>query len=160
MGTRCVTIFKNRQVKYVYDSGNGSFHEDGFESVELFRMYRHWDGYPSGNGMDLANAIIAADKGNGKNNRNWAACMLAALFTGYNDYEIEGHDDEHGDLDYLYVVEGDYANYGGKGAVDKLPVTISVWDFGWDIDSRYDSVLDGEPIFSGTAYEFAERFGN
>lgn len=156
MGTRCVTIFKNRQVKYVYENGVYKG-EDGYESVELFRMYRHWDGYPEGHGMSLAEAVMEADEHADKNNRNWAACMLGYLFTSYSDYEIEEHDAEHGDLDYLYVVEGDYANYGGKDSIDILPVAIAVYEFPWD--GGYAAALAQEPIFKGSAYEFADRFG-
>lgn len=157
MGTRCVTILKNRQKRWTFDA-EGHISDDGFESVEVMRMYRHWDGYPEGNGMDIARAVIAADGDGHITNRNWAALLLAKLFSDYEDYEVEPRDDQHGDLDYLYVVEGDYANYGGKSRVDRLPVTIAVWEFGWDED--YDDVLGGAPLFKGTAYEFAERFGD
>lgn len=156
MGTRCVTIFKNRQVKYSIGEDN-RYHEDGMESVELFRMYRHWDGYPEGHGMSLAESVIEADAGSDRNNRNWAACMLGHLFTDYQDYEIEEHSAVHGDLGFLYVVEGDYANYGGKCPVEKLPVTITVWEYEWDCS--YETVMEHEPLFTGSAYEFAERFG-
>lgn len=39
----------------------------------------------------------------------------------------------------------------------KLPVIISVYGIGWD--ENYADVEKREPIFSGTAYEYIERFG-
>ena len=38
-----------------------------------------------------------------------------------------------------------------------MPVTISVYSVGWD--DSYSSILKREPIFSGTAYEYIEKFG-
>ena len=39
----------------------------------------------------------------------------------------------------------------------KLPVIISVYGIGWD--ENYADVEKREPIFSGTAYEYIEKFG-
>lgn len=47
--------------------------------------------------------------------------------------------------------------YWGKTKSGRLPITISVYGIGWDED--YDVAMEREPIFSGTAYEYIERFG-
>lgn len=55
------------------------------------------------------------------------------------------------------MVEGLVDHRWGAKHDGKLPVIISVYNIGWD-----DSYSDAEkhtPIFSGTAYEYIERFG-
>jgi hypothetical protein len=64
---------------------------------------------------------------------------------------------QHGDLEYLYVVEGIVDYRWGKTKDGKLPITISVYKIGWDED--YDVAMKRNPIFSGTAYEYIEKFG-
>lgn len=144
MGTRCVTIFRNVQRNWQTDEE---------ERVELLRFYRHWDGYPGGHGRDIAWAIQAANDDEGKDNRNWAQHVLAHLFSADADMELEGHDDEHGDLDYIYVVDGRYANYGGKHEVDEFAVMMSIYRCHYGAAS-YDDVFSEEPIYEGTAGDF------
>ena len=146
MSTRCATIvYQNTQY------GNGKS-----ETEELFRFYRHWDGYPEGHGKDIAAAILAAEHHyEGKlNNRNWCQKLFAFLFSRDADMEVETAEDEHGDLDYLYVIMGDYAAYGGKMPVDKLPVAMAVFRMHWD--ESYDTALKGESLFKGTATEYLD----
>ena len=156
MGTRCETIVRQK----TYTSA------DEYKVEELFRFYRHWDGYPDGHGLEIAKACLDAERAympkpdeysyrNCLTNRNWCQRLLVYLFNNETDMEVEplgGY--EHGDIDYLYVIEGEYADYGGKHAIDHLPVTITVWD-AWDGDS-YKSVMQDRPLFSGTAGEYVD----
>lgn len=154
MGTRCETIVRQRS----YTS------ETEYRVEDLFRFYRHWDGYPDGHGLDIAKACLEAEKAympkpheysyhNCLTNRNWCQRLLVFLFKSETDMEVEPLDGyEHGDLDYLYVIEGEYADYGGKNAIDHLPVTITVWET-WGCDG-YKSVMESEPLFSGTASKY------
>lgn len=41
---------------------------------------------------------------------------------------------------------------------DTLPITISVYQHSWD-EPYISTELNTEPIFSGTAYEYIEKFG-
>ena len=51
----------------------------------------------------------------------------------------------------VYMIDDDSAADG------KLPVIISVYGIGWD--ENYADAEKREPIFSGTAYEYIEKFG-
>ena len=139
MGTRCVTVFKNKQLNW--DTNEP-------ESVEVCRFYRHWDGYPDGHGADIARSVIEANDDTRKNNRNWAQHVLARLFSCVADMELEERDQRHGDLDYIYVVEGSYANYGGKQDVPSFDVTITCYRVSWD-----DGLIE---LFSGDAEQFLD----
>ena len=146
MSTRCATIVYQNSVY-----ANGTTKTD-----ELFRFYRHWDGYPSGHGLDIAAAMLTAEhhyKGE-LNNRNWCQKVFSILFTCNADMEVEPAGVEHGDLDYLYVIVGGYAAYGGKEKVDKLPAVMAVYRMEWD--QPYAEAMKGEPLFRGTASEYME----
>lgn len=89
MGTRCNILLKNGATKVW--------------------LYRHWDGYPSCTGADLARHIQKAD-GN-------AGTLLKNLLTQERDnepgrVEYELTNDVHGDIEWLYVIE-----FTRKGAV-------------------------------------------
>lgn len=146
MGTRSETIVRQR----TYTSPTE------YTTDELFRFYRHFDSYPSGHGADIATAILAADKRwKGEvNNRNWCQKVIGVLFAiTDSDMEVEPHDAyEHGDLEYIYVIEGDYADYGGKHGVEQLPVRMAVYETGWDVS--YAKAMSKEPLFEGTAQQF------
>jgi hypothetical protein len=137
---------------------------------ELFRFYRHCDGYPEGHGCDVATACVEAlRKGTEKhtspwgyefqtlNNRNWAQHVFGELFNMDCDLELEPMGTEHGDIDYLYVITGTYAAFGGKVPQDELPVIISIYSPGWD--EPFDEVMSGDPVFRGTAAELLEKYG-
>lgn len=146
MSTRCATIvYQNTQY-------GGNEHK----TEELFRFYRHYDGYPEGHGKDIAAAMLAAEHHyEGQlNNRNWCQKLFSFLFSCNTDMEVETAEVEHGDLDYLYVIMGGYAAYGGKMRVDKLPVAMAVYRMHWD--EPYETALKGEPLFKGTATEYME----
>lgn len=155
MSTRSVTIVRQRSY----------YGPSQYKVEELFRFYRHCDGYPEGHGLQMAKAFMDAEYlgtmngerwiSDGLNNRNWAQKCFAQLFACDCDLELETANSEHGDIDYLYVVEGDYERYGGKHNIDLLPVTIAVHSVVYDHwDADYKATLESEPLFRGTPREF------
>ena len=148
MSTRSATII--RQTTYWGEQA---------ETEELMRFYRHCDGYPEGHGMELAQAVTCADQAKPNpcywlaNVLNWF--MLQGPYSTCIEFEPKGC--QHGDLEYLYVVEGLVDHRRGAKHDGKLPVIISVYGIGWS--ENYADVEKREPIFSGTAYEYIERFG-
>ena len=163
MSTRSATIVRQQ-----------TNHGDGVTTDELFRFYRHCDGYPDGHGLQMAEAFIRAeDKGtrdsgrwisDGLNNRNWVQKCFAELFADDCDLEVEPLGTQHWDIEYLYVVEGQYADFGGKENIDSLPVTITLYDtyipnLSKNEEWSYERVMQEEPEFSGTPREYVEKFG-
>lgn len=149
MSTRSATII--RQTTY--------FGEDA-TTEEIMRFYRHCDGYPEGHGMDMANAIRNVDGLDGVRSSEWLSNFLLwfLIHSPYTPHvEFEPFGCQHGDLEYLYVVEGIVDRRWGKKEDGRLPVTISVYGIGWDED--YADAEKQEPLFSGTAYEYINRFG-
>ena len=149
MSTRSATII--RQTTYWGEEA---------ETEELMRFYRHCDGYPEGHGMDMANAIQNADGAVGYQGSEWLANFLNwfLIHSPYTPHiEFEPYGCQHGDLEYLYIVEGIVDRRWGATKSGKLPITITVYSIGWD--ESYSDAEKREPIFSGTAYEYIERFG-
>jgi hypothetical protein len=148
MSTRSATII--RQTTYWGEQA---------DTGEIMRFYRHCDGYPEGHGMELAQAVQNADRAQPRP-EEWLASVLN-WFMSQSPYstciEFEPKGFQHGDLEYLYVVEGIVEHRWGRTKSGKLPVTISVYGIGWD--ESYNDAEKREPIFSGTAYEYIERFG-
>ena len=149
MSTRSATII--RQTTYYGE------HPD---TEELMRFYRHCDGYPEGHGMDMAYAILCANGADGTV-EEWLTDFLR-WFIPYGQFSrhivFEPYGCEHGDIEYLYVVEGIVDHHWVKTEDGKLPVTISVYQHSWD-EPYISTELNTEPIFSGTAYEYIEKFG-
>lgn len=145
MSTRSATII--RQTTYWGETPS---------TEELMRFYRHYDGYPECHGMELARAIKAADD-LPIYPECWLQAVLAVFLDMDNAVEFEPFGYQHGDLEYLYVVEGIVDHRWGATKSGKLPVTISVYDIGWDED--YEVAMERTPIFSGTAYGYIEKFG-
>ena len=149
MSTRSATII--RQTTY--------WGEDA-DTEEIMRFYRHCDGYPEGHGLDMAKAVKSADTDNPRE-EEWLADVLKwfLILSPYTPYiEFEPYGCEHSDIEYLYVVEGTVDHRWGKTKDDRLPVTISVYQHSCD-EPYISTMLNTEPIFSGTAYEYIERFG-
>lgn len=148
MSTRSATII--RQTTYWGEEA---------ETEELMRFYRHCDGYPEGHGMEMAEAIRNADNDSTRPSQ-WLAGMLKWFLTS-NPYatniEFEDRHSQHGDLEYLYVVDGIVDHRWGKTDDGRLPVTINVYGIGFD--ESYADAEKREPIFNGTAYEYIDRFG-
>lgn len=148
MSTRSATII--RQTTYWGETP---------DTEELMRFYRHCDGYPQGHGMELAQAIKNADCTTSRSSE-WLSNVLKWFFARgpyATSIEFEPFGCTHGDLEYLYVVEGIVDHRWGATHDGKLPVTISVYSMGWDED--YYVVMERTPLFSGTAYEYIEKFG-
>lgn len=148
MSTRSATII--RQTTYWGEQA---------DTEEIMRFYRHCDGYPDGHGMELANAVLNADRAKPRPSE-WLATVLNwfLIWSPYSPcIEFEPYGCQHADLEYLYVMEGIVDRRWGATKSGKLPITISVYGMGWDED--YDVAMERTPIFSGTAYEYIERFG-
>lgn len=145
MSTRSATIVMDRRYTSPKD----------YEVKELFRFYRHCDGYPKGHGYQMARAFESVyDKveHNDLNNRNWVQHAFSEFFACDCDIEVEPYGVEHGDLEYLYVVTGSCDDFGGKHGVASMGVTIAVYGCGWD--EGYEDVMSGDPIFEGTPAEY------
>lgn len=149
MSTRSATII--RQTTYWGEQA---------ETEELMRFYRHCDGHPECHGMELAQAITCADQAK-LGPCYWLATVLSWFMLQSPRsacIEFEPFGCEHGDIEYLYVVEGIVDNRWCKTKDEKLPVTISVYQHSWD-EPYISTTLNTKPIFSGTAYEYIEKFG-
>lgn len=148
MSTRCMLIVKSRDIW-----GNDATHE-----YEALRVYRHCDGYPEGMEMDIAEACKSADEWHDRNNRNWAQPFLAALFASDADMEVCAPDEEHGDIEFLYVVTGIRDVSWGKVGVPSYGLEIAVYQPDWD--QTCEEAMKDEPVFTGGWREFMERFGS
>lgn len=149
MSTRSATII--RQTTYWGEEA---------DTEELMRFYRHCDGHPEDHGMELAEAVRNADRAQPRTTE-WLGTVLCwfLLHSPYSPcIEFEPYGCEHGDIEYLYVVEGIVDHRWGKTKDGKLPVTISVYQHSWD-EPYISTELNTQPIFNGTAYEYIERFG-
>lgn len=93
MSTRCVLIARSGAFPYSWD-GN---------LADLFQMYRHCDGYPEGMGRDICEIMRDWQEGRAEN-RSWTQALLAGLAERCS-YEIEPMNMEHGDLEYIYILE-------------------------------------------------------
>lgn len=146
MSTRSATII--RQTNYTGENA---------DTEELMRFYRHCDGYPEGHGIDMARAITLADK-KGFAPEHWVQGVLGFFFCKGVGIEFESFGCEDGDIEFLYVVEGIIDHRWGRRKDDTLPITISVYQHYSD-EPYISTELNTKPIFSGTAYEYIERFG-
>lgn len=127
------------------------------DTEELMRFYRHCDGYPEGHGIDMALSVIEVDGMAGIDPRSWCQPFLVSLLSKPITVEFEPPTCQHGDLEYLYVIDS-IADYRlGARHDGRLTVTINLYGMGWDED--YEVAMERTPIFSGTAYEYIERFG-
>lgn len=154
MSTPSVTIIKNRVLDWDTDEK---------KEVTIAKFYRHYDGYPSGHGADIASAIVDAALTKPKkymvldkeyvramlNNRNWCQHLFKELCKKDIDIEFVNADDKVY-ADYTYIITGEYANYGGKldidaeDYLDSINVKVYHGDEGDDI------------LFDGSAKEYAE----
>ena len=146
MSTRSATII--RQTTYWGETP---------DTEELMRFYRHCDGYPEGHGIDMAESIVEVDVWRQADTRAWCQSFLEKFLGRPCTVVFEPFGCTHVDLEYLYVVEGIVDHRWGATHDGKLPVTISVYSMGWDED--YYVVMERTPLFSGTAYEYIEKFG-
>lgn len=144
MSTRCAIVVRQRS----------RYGLDDMETEELLRIYRHFDGYPTCAGVYLADAL-GESFGNG-HDHSWALAFIAALFRmGENDYEIDPQGSVHGDIEYLYAVDGyvDYIDHA-EGA---SKCRITCWRTGW-VNGNYDEIMSREPLFSGSPGDWHDMY--
>jgi len=109
MGTRSLTRVIPRQ--------EGLSFNEGHKKVELafVNMYRHYDGYPEGHGLDLAEFLKDIEIVNGVpldakpgNHANGSGCLAAQMVKYFKDgtgyIYLHPHDNESGWEDYIYTV--------------------------------------------------------
>ena len=109
MSTRAQVRFATREVGV-------SFNEHP-EKV-IVQVYKHWDGYPSGHPTQLANWLVDKKIVNGIGRDTWnvanglgclAAQYIAAFKMEAGDLYVESPEhSEHGDIEYVTYVWGDY----------------------------------------------------
>lgn len=130
MGTSCVMYVEERVIDHDWDAEGHPV----TESVgRVAACYRHFDGYPDGMGLDIAQALGAASMSfHVKNNRNWAQGFLARLCAQDMDlefYPAGGVGDEVPVYaDFCYVVRGSLDVSGGKESTDPFEsVEVAVY---------------------------------
>ena len=142
MGTRSLTRIIPRQ--------DGLSFNEGHEKVELshVNMYRQYDGYPQGHGLDLAEflkdfKIINGIGGNAElgTHANGSGCLAAQMVKHFKEkvgnIYLFSPDDNKGWEEYIYTI------YPKEGE----PCYISIW-----------SVFEERCIFVGTALELIEKY--
>jgi len=142
MGTRSLTRIIPRQ--------DGLSFNEGHEKVELshVNMYRQFDGYPEGHGLELAEFLkdfniingIGGDAELGTH-ANGSGCLAAQMVKHFKEevgnIYLHPHNDDLGWEEYIYTV---YPK-GGE------PCYISIW-----------SVFEERCIFVGTASELIDKY--
>lgn len=155
MSTPAVTILKNR----VFD-----WETKEKKDVTVAKFYRHWDGYPTGHGADIAMALLNASlterkkyiRFDGKkcdksvlNNRNLCQHFLKELCKQDMDIEFIGND-ENLCGDFTYVITGEYDNFGGKSDVDNVEYLIRI------NVKVYCGDENDELLFDGNGFDYLE----
>ena len=142
MGTRSLTRIIPRQDGLSFAKG----HEKG--ELAYVNMYRHFDGYPSGHGVDLAEFLkdfkiingIGGDAELGTH-ANGEGCLAAQMVTHFKDrvgyIYLHPTTNEGGWEDYIYTI------YPKSGE----PCYISIYN-----------VYEEKCIFVGTALELIEKY--
>ena len=111
MSTRSLVRFATRE--------EGVSFSEHPERVEV-QVYKHYDGYPQGHPLDIAKWLIDFKIVNGLGGHdikvaNGLGCLAAQYVAGFKmgagDMYIENPDTQHGDIEYITYVWGDY----GKG---------------------------------------------
>lgn len=123
MSTRCALIVNERS-KWKKDR----------PLEEVFRLYRHCDGYPEGMGQDLKSICARYQKENER--KSWSQYLLEKL-SALCTYEMEPAGAHHGDLEFLYRID-----------VDGSEMTLSCYAIGWD--EFYDEAMRRDPVFQET----------
>lgn len=123
MSTRCALIV-NEKNRWEY----------GEPLEEVFRLYRHCDGYPEGMGQDLK--TICARYQRDSERKSWSQYLLEKL-SALCTYEMEPPSAVHGDLEFLYCIN-----------VDGRKMTVSCYTIGWD--EEYEEAMCRYPVFRET----------
>ena len=137
MSTRSLVRFATRE--------EGVSFSEHPERVEV-QIYKHYDGYPEGHPVDLAEFLKGFNIINGlgmdthqvANGLDCLAAQYVAAFKqGPGDLYIENPDSKHGDIEYITYVWGDY----GKG------IWMSIFD-----------VYENKCIFVGKPQELIDKY--
>ena len=108
MATRSLVRFARRE--------EGVSFSEHPEKIEV-QVYKHWDGYPSGHPTQLANWLVNKRIINGLtsdsyNVANGLGCLAAQYIAAFKmepgDLYVESPDTNHGDIEYVTYVWGDY----------------------------------------------------
>lgn len=153
MSTPAVTILKNRVLDWETNEK---------KDVTVAKFYRHWDGYPTGHGADIATALLNASLTERKkyidfdgkecdrsvlNNRNWCQHFLKELCKQDMDIEFVGNDANFY-TDFTYVITGEYDNFGGKFDIDNVDylnrINVKV----------YSGDENDELLFDGNGFDY------
>jgi hypothetical protein len=129
------------------------------DNQELCRIYRQYDGYPSGHGLDLAK-LCNVTLVNGYNHdqkagkfANGIGCLAAQIIAGLKDgignVYLETTGGEISDaVEYVYTVRGDA---GGEVTIEcRTNAGNGAIPFNWKTDSEH--------LFSGNAKQFIAKF--
>lgn len=98
MATRCMVMLEKNQT--CYDAGNPN------NGVRYAAFYRHYDGYPTSTGLDLVMKVSEILPGSGFDTV-WDAERALKRVLPLSDYETEWHENLHGDIEYMYLVNFD-----------------------------------------------------
>lgn len=153
MGTPAITILKNRVLDWETNEK---------KDVTVAKFYRHWDGYLTGHGADIAKALLNASLTERKkyisfdgkvgdrsvlNNRNWCQHFLKEFCKLDTDIEFVGNDANFY-TDFTYVITGEYDNFGGKFDIDNVDylnrINVKV----------YSGDENDELLFNGNGVEY------
>lgn len=153
MGTPAITILKNRVLDWETNEK---------KDVTVAKFYRHYDGYPTFHGRDIAMALLNAaftehekyTRFDGKecdksvlNNRNWCQHFLKELCKQDMDIEFVSTDEKFYS-DFTYVITGEYDNFNGKFGIGKIDylnrINVKV----------YSGDEHGELLFDGSGLEY------
>ncbi len=143
MGTRSLTRVIPRQ--------EGLSFNEGHKKVELafVNMYRHYDGYPEGHGLELAEFLkdieivtgIPLERNKMRFQANGSGCLAAQMVKHFKDgagyIYLHPHDEDGGWEEYIYTV---YPKEGEE-------TFISIY-----------KVYDKRCIFVGTAYQLIDKY--
>ena len=108
MATRSLVRFAKRE--------EGVSFSEHPEKIEV-QVYKHWDGYPSGHPTQLANwlnhkKIVNGLTNDSHNMANGLGCLAAQYIAAFKmepgDLYVESPDTNHGDIEYVTYVWGDY----------------------------------------------------
>ena len=145
MGTRSLTRVIPRQKGLSYDDGHNHVEKS------VVNIYRQYDGYPTGMGLDLAGFLSELDVVNGFNLpapariANGTGCLAAQLVAylkdGPGNVYLEALTGEPGDSWEEYI----YTLYPKEGE----PTYMSIYD-----------VYDKKCIFVGTAEDLQTKYDN
>lgn len=153
MGTPSITILKNRILDWETDES---------KDVVVAKFYRHYGGYPIAHGSDIAMALLNAARTERKkytcfdgkecdkpvlNNRNWCQHFLKELCKQDIDIEFVNTDTKLCS-DFVYIITGEYDNFGGKVDIDKADylnrINVKV----------YSGDENDELLFNGNGVEY------